>query len=399
MEDHMRKSALLFGTSLSFLIAASTAAHAATATVLARGTTGSASTGVATQFVTAPYTAGNQTLFTATIVNVNANSLANLPTLTGNNAGPAPQGGVGSRQGGLGFATVGLAMTRGTTGFGNNNSNFGNTSSQGFSSVNNGSTVYGTTGTTTSQGFSSANNSGGLSSQGFNSQNSTGGLSSQGFNSQNNSGGLSSQGFNSQNNTGGLSSQGFNSQNNTSGLSSQGVSSINGSSAQSAGVSTNTVPALSSLTANGGATKPILVLSSLVNSTDPRIGSVGAVFQGINNTQVSSVQFSYGTLAAVSGQVGVNNTTVTPVLVIDDQPNGATTSTTRYLPVASGTRSTNNQGLTTVTFDANQLRISGQVQRIGVALSQRGVVVIDNIRVNGVASSGLLAQGQQSFPF
>jgi hypothetical protein len=54
--------------------------------------------------------------------------------------------------------------------------------------------------------------------------------------------------------------------------------------------------------------------------------------------------------------------------------------------------------LTTVSFSANQLRINGQVQRIGVLLSQRGTVVIDNVSINGVAPSGILAQAQQSFP-
>jgi hypothetical protein len=141
----------------------------------------------------------------------------------------------------------------------------------------------------------------------------------------------------------------------------------------------------------------VLVLSSLVNSTNPKIGSTGAAFQGIANTQVSSVSFQFGTLAAASGQAtaGIG---ISPLLVIDDQPTGSTLNT-RFVPVSAGTVSQNGSGLTTVSFTANQLGLSGQVQRIGISLAQRGVVVVDNITVNGVRSSGIIAQAQQSFPF
>lgn len=136
----------------------------------------------------------------------------------------------------------------------------------------------------------------------------------------------------------------------------------------------------------------------MVNSPNPRAGSAGAVFQGIGNTQVSTVTFQYGTLAAATGVDGAVSS-IAPVLVIDDQPSGSAVNT-RFLPVSSGTvTSSSGSGLTTVSFNANQLQIAGQVQRIGIALYQRGTVAVDNITVNGVRSSGLLAQGQQSFPF
>ncbi|HEY9732191.1 MAG TPA: hypothetical protein V6C89_09770 [Drouetiella sp.] len=161
----------------------------------------------------------------------------------------------------------------------------------------------------------------------------------------------------------------------------------------------STVRAFNSLAASNSAvgSHPVLVLSSLVNSTNAKIGSTGAVFQGVANTQVSNVSFQYGSLAAVSGQ-STAASTISPVLVIDDQASGSTLNT-RFVPVSAGSVSNNGAGLTTVSFTAAQLGLSGQVQRIGISLAQRGVVVVDNITVNGVRSSGIIAQAQQSFPF
>lgn len=383
MEDLMRTSALVIGTSFTLLLSALSASAAVTRYAVSKGNSSPAG-GASAQFVIAPYTAGSQQLFSATIVNVNSSGSNTVAGLSGNNVGSAPQGGLGVPQGGLGFANVGLAFGGATTA----------TSSAGFSSANNSSGL-------SSAGFSSANNSSGLSSAGFSSSNNTSGTSSAGFSSLNNNGGTTSAGFSSANNSGGTSSAGFSSLNFNSGLSSVGLNSANNGNSIASVNTTTAVPTLNSLNGLAGLSgnRPVLVLSSLVNSTNPRIGSTGAVFQGVANTQISTVTFQYGTLAAASGQSNsVSN--IAPVLVVDDLANGSTLST-RFIPVSSGTVSNTNNGtgLTTVTFTATQLGLSGPVQRIGLSLNQRGVVVVDNITVNGASSSGILAQAQQSFPF
>ncbi|MBS1955805.1 MAG: hypothetical protein JST89_16595 [Cyanobacteria bacterium SZAS-4] len=315
----MRTSALLFGTSIACLFATSVSAAAIiNGSVAGKGTGISTASGASgSSFVVAPFTAGSTELFSSSIVNVSNGIVGTLPTLSGNNAGSAPQGGLGTKQGGLGFATIGVAFGKGSIADSSGNAN-----------------------SSSSAGFSTANNTSGTSSSGFSSANNTLGTSSAGSSNSNNAAATSSSGV-----------------------------------------------------------RPLLVLTSLVNSTDPRIGSAGAVFQGIANTQISTVTFQFGSVAAAAGQSGASNS-VSPLLAIDDQPNGSAV-TTRYLPISSGTVSNarNGVGLTTVTFNANQLRTTGQVQRIGVVLSQRGTVAIDNITVNGAAANGILAQAQQSFPF
>lgn len=390
----MRKSALSAGTSFTFLVG-SLAVSAATSGLTAIRGSSVAPGSNPTQFVIAPFTSGSQELFSASIINLNTANLNSIAGLSGNNAGPAPQGGVGVRQGGLGFATVGLALpggvnpaTQGANPYGNSNMT---TSSAGFSSANN-------SGGLSSSGFSSLNNTSGTTSAGFSSLNNTGGTSSAGFSSINNSGGTSSAGFTSANNNFGTSSAGFSSANNTSGSSSVGQNSQNFSSSSPVRGSTTSVAGVSSLTNSSSGNRPVLVLSSLINSTNPRFGSTGAVFQGISNTQISTVSFQYGTLGAPGGQV-VSTSGVAPVLVVDDQPNGSFLST-RFIPISAGTISNaSGSGLTTVSFNANQLGLSGPVQRIGISLSQRGVVVVDNISVNGAPPAGILARAQASFPF
>lgn len=327
----MRISALLFGTSLACLITSMPSNAAITSGALKS----SSSTGSATSFVVVPYTAGSTGLFSSSIVNVSNAVASTLPVLSGNNAGPAPQGGVKSRQGGLGFATIGL-------GFAEKSSLIASDSGSGGNLV---------------------------------------GTSSAGFSSANNTSGTSSAGYSSANNTSGTSSMGFSSANYTIGTSSAGSS-------------------FNSTTGSTSSVRPLLVLTSLVNSTDARVGSAGAVFQTVGSTQISTVSFQFGSVAAAAGQAGASSSSVSPMLAIDDQPNGAAV-TTRYIPISSGTvtNSSNGLGLTSVTFNANQLLTNGQVQRIGVVLTQRGTVAIDNIQVNGVSSNGIVAQAQQSFPF
>ncbi|MFN8551358.1 MAG: hypothetical protein U0103_07715 [Candidatus Obscuribacterales bacterium] len=377
----MRTSALLLGTSFTFLIGSLAASAASSGLTAIRGSSGAPGTNP-TQFVIAPFTSGSQELFSASIININTANLNSIAGLSGNNAGSAPQGGVGVRQGGLGFATVGLAVPGGVT-----------PATQGANPYGNANM------TSSSTGFSSANNSGGLSSAGFSSINNSGGTSSAGFSSINNSGGTSSAGFSSINNSGGTSSAGFSSANNTSGSSSVGQNSQNFSNSSSVSGSTTSVAGLSTLTNSSSGNRPVLVLSSLINSTNPRFGSTGAVFQGISNTQISTVSFQYGTLGAPGSQL-ISASGVAPVLVVDDQPSGSFLST-RFIPISAGTisNSNNGSGLTTVSFNANQMGLSGPVQRIGISLSQRGVVVVDNITVNGAPPSGILARAQASFPF
>ncbi|HEY9679300.1 MAG TPA: hypothetical protein V6C76_14935 [Drouetiella sp.] len=394
----MRKLSVLVAASISLFVS-SNAAHAVATRSSNTGAAGTAS------FVTAPFQVGSQTLFSASIVNVSNSSLgASGPTatLSGNNAGSAPQGGLGVRQGGLGFASNavtnrGFASTSiaGGTAVGNNltqSTNFSSNTLGTTTNLNTGaSNVTGGASSSSSVGFNSANNSGGLSSTGIYSGNVASGSTSVGFNSANSNGGLSSTGTVTSN-VSGASSVGFNSANNSVGLSSVGQNSANNGTT------------LNSLNQNfGTGTTPVLVLTNLTPTQNPLYGSTGAAFQGAENSTITSISFQYGALSSTNGTNNqiTSSTAFAPVLAIDDQTNTGTGVKTRYLPVTAGTlvTPTNGIGLTTVTFNANQLNIQGRVSHIGVTFLQQGTILVNNITVNNSASQGLIAQGNQTYPF
>jgi hypothetical protein len=356
----MRKTNFLLSTAVTCLIANVASQAAVTTKTMSRS---AVSTAPGLSFIIAPYVVGGQPLFTSTIVSVNLSALSLTTGLSGNNVSPAPQGGIGVAQGGLGAGSRNTFSTSNSMGVG-----------RSLGGVTTGSTSSSsTTSGTSSQGFSSANNTTGLSSAGFTSANNTTGLSSAGTTSMNNSTGTSSAGFSSANNTTGSSSVGQNSSNSV------------------------TNPTSGQIAGNGNATAtPVLLLTSLISSTNPKFGSAGALFQGVSNTPISTISFQFGQLANLSGVTTPTN--LAPMLVIDDGANGLLVNT-RFIPVTAGTLHNDGGGLTTVTFNSSQLNISGLAQNVGVAFSQQGSIVVDNVQVNGTPSTGIVALSTSTFPF
>ncbi|MBS1955242.1 MAG: hypothetical protein JST89_13735 [Cyanobacteria bacterium SZAS-4] len=307
-----------------------------------------------------PFSVGNQGLFAASILNINLLSFFNGTGrfTSGNNFGSVSQGGLNSAQGGLGSAGTG------TTG---NNSNTGGTSSAG-------------TGTTGSNINTGGTSSAGTGTTGSNTNTSNGANTGTGQSGTSTSTGTSS----------GALTRSFN------------RSRILGRQ-------------LSSNLSSSGA-ESVVVLTALVDSTDPRNGSAGIEVRGVQNQTVRNVSFQYSPISSSTGLIS-SNIFSAPYLAVTDS-----SLRTRYLPISSGTVVSNvalnaaqtnssyitssnftsgtlNNAFITVNFNSAQLGTQGNIQKLGLVLFKSGIVLVKDVRINGSAAPGIVAQSSNSFPF
>lgn len=167
--------------------------------------------------------------------------------------------------------------------------------------------------------------------------------------------------------------------------------------------------------ANVGTQGPTLVLTALEDSSNPRLGSSGVLFQGISNVPVTQVAFQYSPISTTNGFTN-GDLSVAPYLAVDDS-----SGQTKYFSIASALVASNYQlnllsgnfnsssgssnssaldnAFISVVFNTAQLGIQGNVQRIGLVQFKRGIVFVNNITVNGVQSTGTLTQNSNTFPF
>lgn len=245
------------------------------------------------------------------------------------------------------------------------------------------------------------------------------------FNSGNNFGRVSQGGLDSS--QGGLGVNG----NGVNGTNSNGANGANGTNAARVTVFNrrSSLGNLYSSNLSSSTTEPVIVLTALADSSNPRAGSAGVLFRGAQNQSVQNVTFQYSPISTTTG-LASSDFFSAPYLAITDGAAGA--SRTRYLPITSGavvsnlslnaynngsseifsrtsfgannfnTNFTNgnlNNAFLTVSFNSAQLGIQGNLQRLGIVLFRKGLVLVKDVQINGSGSAGILAQSSQTFPF
>ncbi|HEY9734331.1 MAG TPA: hypothetical protein V6C89_20635 [Drouetiella sp.] len=169
---------------------------------------------------------------------------------------------------------------------------------------------------------------------------------------------------------------------------------------------------------------PVLVLTSLEDSPNPRTGSAGVLFQGLSSTSVTSVGFQYSPVSTSNGFTN-SDLYVAPYLVVDDNSgrtkyfpitsalvasnysinalngnlNSSSTGTTGSTGTSSSNGTTLDNAFISVVFNTTQLGIQNPVRRIGLVQFKRGIVFVKDITVNGATSKGTLTQNLNTFPF
>ncbi len=158
-----------------------------------------------------------------------------------------------------------------------------------------------------------------------------------------------------------------------------------------------------------------IVMTGFENSTNPQFASTGIAFPNPGNVPINSISFQYSPLSGTTGLV-TNDFTQAPLLAIVDN-NG---HRSRLLPVTSGLLATNaalntfnaafnssststaatlTEGFMTSTFTADQLGIQGNVTEFGLVYVRSGVVLIQNVSINGGQGIGIFVENTNNYPF